>query len=330
MQLVEHHAPKRAEQIGRVGRSKNQRQLLRRGQQNVRRIAALTLALACRRVAGAGLDPDRQLHLGDRRLEIACDVDGERLQRRDVERVQPALAPEVAAGGDQFSRRQAREATAVASPPPIREANGGEGSGVGVAQAKEGRPPPLTPPRRELRSRVGGEQTAAAARACRPLERPRRSTPPSSAEIPPASCRHRWARSAAPIVPPAPSPKVPADARAASSRVARTSAQTARAASRHRCVRGRSRLELVCRRWRGRGRLYRHRRPAREPGCPFRCGRTPCRATQREPCARQRRAHVILPMGVTQSLTQQHAVAIMRFAVNANNPPSSSTRTTPE
>ena len=43
-----------------------------------------------RRVAGAGLDPDRQPHLGDRRLEIARDVDRQRLQRRDVERVQAA------------------------------------------------------------------------------------------------------------------------------------------------------------------------------------------------------------------------------------------------
>ena len=42
-----------------------------------------------RRVAGAGLDADRQAHLGDRLLEVARDVDGQRLQRRDVERVQP-------------------------------------------------------------------------------------------------------------------------------------------------------------------------------------------------------------------------------------------------
>ena len=75
---------------GASARGEQQRELLRRGQQDVGRIAALALALRGRRVAGAGLDPDRQPHLGDRRLEIARDVDRERLQRRDVERVQPA------------------------------------------------------------------------------------------------------------------------------------------------------------------------------------------------------------------------------------------------
>ena len=99
MQFVEHDAPERAEQVRRVGRGEEQRKLLRRGQQDVRRVAPLALALRCRRVAGAGLDPDRQRHLGDRALQVARDVDRERLQRRDVERVQPALAAEAAAGG---------------------------------------------------------------------------------------------------------------------------------------------------------------------------------------------------------------------------------------
>ena len=78
-----------------------QRELLGRGEQDVRRVAALALALRGRRVAGAGLDADRQAHLGDRRLEVARDVDRERLERRDVERVQPALAAQIAAGGDE-------------------------------------------------------------------------------------------------------------------------------------------------------------------------------------------------------------------------------------
>ncbi len=88
--------------IRRIGRGQDQRKLLGRRQQDVRRIAALALALRGRRVAGAGLDADRQPHLGDRRFEIARDVDRERLQRRDVERVQPALAADVAAGGDEL------------------------------------------------------------------------------------------------------------------------------------------------------------------------------------------------------------------------------------
>ena len=102
MQFVEDHALERAEQIGRVGGGEQQRQLLRRRQQDLRRIAPLPLALGDRRVAGARLDADRQPHLGDGRFEVARDVDRERLQRRDVERMQPALAPHVAAGGEEF------------------------------------------------------------------------------------------------------------------------------------------------------------------------------------------------------------------------------------
>ena len=105
MQLVEDDALERAEQIRRVGGREQQRQLLRRGQQDFRRIAALALALRARRIAGARLDADRQPHLGDRRFQIARDIDGERLERRDVERVQPALAAHVAAGGDAAFRR---------------------------------------------------------------------------------------------------------------------------------------------------------------------------------------------------------------------------------
>ena len=88
MQLVENDAPERAEQIRRVGGSEQQRELLRRRQQDIRRIAALALAFRGRRIAGARLDADRQPHFGDRRFEIARDIDGQRLQRRNVERVQ--------------------------------------------------------------------------------------------------------------------------------------------------------------------------------------------------------------------------------------------------
>ena len=206
VQLVEHDAPQRAEQERRVGRRQDQRELLRRRQQDMRRVAALALALRRRRVAGAGLDPDRQLHLGDRRLEIARDVDGERLQRRDVERVQPALAAHVAAGGDELARRcLPRGVIEKIAPTPNPS-------------------PPLAS------AREGGEPTELATRACSTCWT-FHSTPPSSAETPPASCRRRSARSAAPNARRAPSPAVRADARAAPSRAARTSAQTARAAS---------------------------------------------------------------------------------------------------
>jgi hypothetical protein len=53
--------------------------------------------LAClavgRRVSCAGLDPDRQTHLLDRADQVALNVDGKRLERRDVEGVQPFGRP---------------------------------------------------------------------------------------------------------------------------------------------------------------------------------------------------------------------------------------------
>ena len=39
------------------------------------------------------------------RFEVARDVDRQRLERRDVERVQTAFAADVAAGGDELARR---------------------------------------------------------------------------------------------------------------------------------------------------------------------------------------------------------------------------------
>ena len=104
MQLVEHHALERAEQKRRVGRRQQQRQLLRRREQDVGRVLALAHALGHGRVAGARLDADRELHLRHRLFQVAGDVDGERLERRDVERVQPARAAHLAAGGDELGR----------------------------------------------------------------------------------------------------------------------------------------------------------------------------------------------------------------------------------
>ena len=97
MQFVEDHALERTEQIGRVGGGEQQRELLRRRQQNLRRIAALALTLRGRGVAGPRLDADRQPHLGDRGFQIARDIDRERLERRNVKRMQPAFAMQVPA-----------------------------------------------------------------------------------------------------------------------------------------------------------------------------------------------------------------------------------------
>ena len=100
VQFVENDPLERAEQIRRIGGCEQERQLFRRRQQNIRRIAPLALALRGRRVAGAGLDADRQPHFRNRRFEVARDIDCERLERRNVERVQPAGAAHVAADGD--------------------------------------------------------------------------------------------------------------------------------------------------------------------------------------------------------------------------------------
>jgi len=81
MQLVEHDALQRREQERRIIGGQQQRELLRRRQQNVRRIASLPLPPGRWRVAGAGLDLDRQPHLRDGTLEVARDIDGERLER---------------------------------------------------------------------------------------------------------------------------------------------------------------------------------------------------------------------------------------------------------
>jgi hypothetical protein len=98
MQLVEHDALERREQIWRIVGGEQQRELLGRREQDIRRIAPLTLAPRHRRVAGAGLHLHRQAHLRNRRLEVARNVDGERFQRRDVEGVQTAGSFDAAAG----------------------------------------------------------------------------------------------------------------------------------------------------------------------------------------------------------------------------------------
>ena len=123
MQLVEDDAAERAEQERAVGGREQQRKLLRRREQDVRRIAALALALRGRRVAGAGLDADRQRHLGDRRFEIARDVDRERLERGDVERVQAAALRRTLAAGaiGEAGRRASRHLGSQSALPRSRK-----------------------------------------------------------------------------------------------------------------------------------------------------------------------------------------------------------------
>ena len=91
VQLIEDHIFEAAEQLGGAFMRQHQRDLLRRRQQDVGRQDALARAARGRRIAGARLESDRQLHLGDRHGQIARDVDGKRLERRDVKRMDRRL-----------------------------------------------------------------------------------------------------------------------------------------------------------------------------------------------------------------------------------------------
>ena len=113
VQLVDDHAAEAGEDLVRIGIGEQQGQGFRRGQQHLRRGLALALALGGRRVAGPRLHRDGKAHLGHRLGQVAVDVDGERLQRRDIERVQPRLA------GDPASSTRLGRNPASVLPPPV-------------------------------------------------------------------------------------------------------------------------------------------------------------------------------------------------------------------
>ena len=119
MQLVEdRRSADPAKKRSRIRRGDQQRQLLGRGQQDVGRVELLALPLvrpACRRCASRcviGRPISR-----DRLVEVALDVDGQRLQRRDVERVDAAMR---LAGLALRPRRRDRSATAGSRPASCR------------------------------------------------------------------------------------------------------------------------------------------------------------------------------------------------------------------
>ncbi len=92
MQFVEHDRVEVGEETFRVARGKEERQLLRCRQENVGWHELLPLPLVQRRIPGSGFDADREADLRNRLVEVAGDIDGERLQRRNVERVDAAPA----------------------------------------------------------------------------------------------------------------------------------------------------------------------------------------------------------------------------------------------
>ena len=115
VQFVEDDAGERGEEVGGLPVRDEQGQLLRRGQQDVGGTRDLPGALVRGGVAGARLDPDIEPHLGDGRVEVARDIDGQRLEGRDVEGVQaPALRGGRPAGEGGEARQEARQRLARA------------------------------------------------------------------------------------------------------------------------------------------------------------------------------------------------------------------------
>ena len=83
-----------------------------RGEQDVRRVDALAGALARRRCRRCGPRRGREVHLGEGGGEVAADVGGERLERRDVEGVEAGRR-----GGAELDEAEGRKPASVLPPP---------------------------------------------------------------------------------------------------------------------------------------------------------------------------------------------------------------------
>lgn len=90
MEFIEHQYLKVPEKMGGVGIGDHQCKLLRRGDENVGWRRPLAPAFVGRSIAGASLNGDIEAHLDHRFFKVAGDVDGKRLERRNVERVYAA------------------------------------------------------------------------------------------------------------------------------------------------------------------------------------------------------------------------------------------------
>jgi hypothetical protein len=87
--LVHHHPLEAAEQVETVRETEQQAEAFRRGQQHAGWADALALLAIGRRITTARLHRDWQAHRLDRGDQVPLHVMRQRLQRRDVERVQP-------------------------------------------------------------------------------------------------------------------------------------------------------------------------------------------------------------------------------------------------
>jgi dTDP-4-dehydrorhamnose reductase len=114
VRFVDHHGLEAREDLRGLRIAHQERQALGRGQQDVGWAFLLALTAVLRRVAGARLDGDVEAHFGDRHFEVALHVDGERLQGRDVERVERALFRRGAGSEIEEAREEAGERLAGA------------------------------------------------------------------------------------------------------------------------------------------------------------------------------------------------------------------------
>ena len=80
MQFVDHHITQVGKIPGRIPIRQQQGQLFRRGQQDVRRIAALPLPPGLRCVPGPAFHPDRHRHLPYGHLQVTAHIHRQRLQ----------------------------------------------------------------------------------------------------------------------------------------------------------------------------------------------------------------------------------------------------------
>ena len=94
----------------RIGIGNQQRQRFGRRQQDMRRAFTLPLLAVRRGIAGARLDADIKADLGDGRQQVALHIDGERLQRRDIDGVQAIarIVGQIGQRGEKPRQRLAR------------------------------------------------------------------------------------------------------------------------------------------------------------------------------------------------------------------------------
>ena len=151
MRLVDDDGPQVLEHRDALGQRQQHGQALRGGQQQVRRRLALPAALGRRSVAAARGGGDGQRHLGDGARQIARDVGGQRLERADIERVQPRAR---SFGELDQAGQEPRQGLAAA---------GGRNQQDAVARPRGGEQIELV---RARRPAPGGEPVAEAFRQC--------------------------------------------------------------------------------------------------------------------------------------------------------------------